>query len=349
MTFAFPRKLLRLGERLKARLVPGAIVLVYHRVAELASDPQLLSVTPRHFQEHLEILRRECRPTSLEAFGDVLRNRKVPERTVVVTMDDGYADNLFAAKPMLESFDIPATVFIAAGYVGSRREFWWDELERVFLQPGKLPDRLSLRVDGVERKYDLGHATSCGSDSKEPHANWNVQSGKDPSEHHRAYRSLMGLLRPLSERTRRDLMDQILAWAGVGSEGRLTHRMLGAAELLRLVDGGLIDVGAHSVSHSVLALLSQEEQRAEILGSKIGLEEIIGSKVKQFAYPYGSRDDYNQKTVALVQGAGFRSACANYPGLVWNDRHRYEWPRMLVRDWDGDEFANRLRRWWRGD
>jgi peptidoglycan/xylan/chitin deacetylase (PgdA/CDA1 family) len=348
MRFSLPKKLLRLGERLKARFIPGAIILLYHRVTDLTVDPQLLAVAPRHFAEHLEILRREYQPVSLGSFVDALETRRFPKRTVIVTLDDGYADNLYEAKPLLERFNVPATVFVTLGSVGSRREFWWDELERVFLHSHHLPDVLSLRVEGVERQYNLGHAASYGSDRLKCHAQWNVESSGEPSERHAVYRSLIELLRGLSPETRCELLDRILVWARANSEGRVTHRTLTAEELLSLVHGGLIKVGAHGVSHSALALLTREEQKAEILGSKIRLEEILGSTVDQFAYPFGSRNDYTQETTAVVQDVGFMAACANYPGLVWSSRNRYEWPRILVRDWDGEEFSQRLRRWSRG-
>lgn len=348
MRFPGQMRLLRFGERLKARFIPGAMILLYHRVTDLPTDPQLLAVTPRHFQEHLEILRRECHLTSLGSFLDRLRNGGFPARTVVVTLDDGYADNLYEAKPLLERFNIPATVFVTANSIGSRREFWWDELERIFLRSRDLPGVLLLRVDGFEHRYDLGTAASCPPDQLKRYAQWNVESSCEPSERHGVYRALIKLLRRLSAATRRDLLDQILRWCRADAEGRPTHRSLTAEELLRLVDGGLVGVGAHGLSHSVLALLTLEEQKADILGSKLKLEGILGSKIDHFAYPFGSPDDYTKVTAALVRDAGFMSACANYPGLVWNTRNRYEWPRMLVRDWDGDEFCRRLRSWWSG-
>lgn len=345
MRFSLPKKVSRLGEWVKARFIPGAIILLYHRVTDLPSDPQLLAVTPRRFAEHLEILRREYQPMSLEAFIEALDNRRFPKRTVIVTMDDGYADNLYQAKPLLERFNVPATVFVTVGSVGSQREFWWDELERVFLHSDNLPEMLSLRVHGLEQHYSLGHAASFGSDRLKRHARWNVESSDQPSERHAVYRSLIELLRGLSPETRRELLDRILVWARAGSEGRASHRTLTADELLCLVHGGLVKVGAHGVSHSALALLTREEQKAEILGSKIRLEQILGSTVDQFAYPFGSRNDYTQETTAVVRDVGFMSACANYPGLVWSSRNRYEWPRILVRDWDGEEFSQRLRKW----
>jgi peptidoglycan/xylan/chitin deacetylase (PgdA/CDA1 family) len=346
MKFAVPKRLLRFGERLKARFIPGAIILLYHRVTDLPLDPQLLAVTPRHFTEHLEILRRECYPTSLGSFVDDLQNGGFRARSIIVTMDDGYADNLYEAKPLLERFSIPATVFVTAGSIGSRREFWWDELERIFLHSRDLPRVLSLRVDRFEHRYDLGAAASYLPDQLKRDAQWNVESGQEPSERHTVYRSLIKLLRPLSAEARSDALNQILDWARAVSDARASHRTLTTEELLRLVDGGLLDVGAHGVSHSVLAELTQEEQKADILGSKTKLEAILGSRIDQFAYPFGSPDDYTRETTALVQDAGFMSACANYPGLVWNGRNRYEWPRILVRDWDGEEFGRRLTRWW---
>jgi peptidoglycan/xylan/chitin deacetylase (PgdA/CDA1 family) len=110
----------------------GALaILLYHRVAELERDPQRLAVTPEHFDEHLRVLGATCTPVAYADVPSLLRTpRRLPERAVAVTFDDGYRDNLHAAKPLLERHGVPATVFVASGYVGSGRAFWWDELER---------------------------------------------------------------------------------------------------------------------------------------------------------------------------------------------------------------------------
>jgi peptidoglycan/xylan/chitin deacetylase (PgdA/CDA1 family) len=110
----------------------GAVaILLYHRVAELESDPQQLAVTPARFEEHLRVLRAACTPVALADVPRLLRARKLPKRPVAVTFDDGYRDNLHEAKPLLERHGVPATVFVASGYVGRGTEFWWDELERL--------------------------------------------------------------------------------------------------------------------------------------------------------------------------------------------------------------------------
>jgi peptidoglycan/xylan/chitin deacetylase (PgdA/CDA1 family) len=70
----------------------------------------------------------------MSAFLDLLESGRLPANAAAVTFDDGYADNLKAAKPRLQRAGAPATVFIATGYVGERREFWWDELARIILE-----------------------------------------------------------------------------------------------------------------------------------------------------------------------------------------------------------------------
>ena len=67
---------------------------------------------------------------------------------MAVTFDDGYLDNILNAKPILEKFEIPATVFVCAGMIGRDGELWWDQLERALLLTKKLPNWLELDVNG---------------------------------------------------------------------------------------------------------------------------------------------------------------------------------------------------------
>jgi hypothetical protein len=83
----------------------------------------------------------------------------------------------------------------------------------------------------------------------------------------------------------------------------------------------------------------------QIVESKTRLQEITGCAVTGFAYPFGGRADYTPKTVGLVREAGFSLACANVPGLVRRRTDPFQLPRVLVRNWDADVFAGRLREW----
>src|SRR5206468_2122855 len=120
----------------------GAIILTYHRIADPDSDPLLLSVSPSCFADHLNVIRKHYRAISLQDLVQRLTRRETLSGLVAVTFDDGYADNLQRAKPMLERYEVPATVFVASDAVGRVTEFPWDELERLLLQPGEVPQTL---------------------------------------------------------------------------------------------------------------------------------------------------------------------------------------------------------------
>src|SRR5829696_3251896 len=170
-------------------------ILLYHRVAELRLDPWFLSVTPRNFAEHLEVLQRYAQPISLERLYQGLLEGGLPERAVAVTFDDGYADNLHDAKPLLARYEVPATVFLATGYIGHEREFWWDELDRILLQPGTLPKALRLSVDGRTHRWELGKAARYGEETARQRR-WGAWGGAFGARR-RLYLSLWELLRPL--------------------------------------------------------------------------------------------------------------------------------------------------------
>jgi peptidoglycan/xylan/chitin deacetylase (PgdA/CDA1 family) len=331
-----------LARRYTNRSYPGPIVLAYHRVADLPSDPQLLSVTPRHFAEQVEVLRKQGHPMRLQDMTLALRDRTALPDGVVVTFDDGYADNLIHAKPVLERYDVPATVFVTTGYVGKERDFWWDELEKLLLQRDALPLMLRLNISGKVHEWNL----SFPSNSHEicEHS-WTVAEDNDPGPRQTTYRALHQLLRPLMEDERRRVLSALREWAGAGAVP-LGHRApLSPAEVIELARGDLVEVGSHSVTHPVFSSLSATAQRMEIERSKSDLEDILGRTVRSFAYPYGAKSDYTEETTAAVQQAGYLCACSNFPGIVDAATDRFQLPRFLVRDWDGDEFSRRLAGW----
>ena len=321
---------------------PQCLVLCYHRVADVATDPSSLCVSRRHFAEHLDCLRRHCHPMSLQGLVEALSAGEVPRRGVVVTFDDGYADNLYNARPLLERYGVPGTVFVITGQIGSEREFWWDDLDRLLLQPGKLPEILRLSANGDEWEWDLGEASRYGEESFRRHQSWTIQEESDPGPRQALYRSLRQLLRGLPHDERRRVIDELVEWAGAGSVGRPTHRALSPDEVVRLDAGELVEIGAHTVTHPVLSALPIGTQRDEIRGSKARLEGILGHPVTAFAYPYGWRTDFTAETVAVVREAGFACACATSACTVRDYGDRFLLPRTVVRDWDGEEFLCRL-------
>ncbi len=341
-------KLYRAAVRFAGRFAPRGLILLYHRVTELPSDPQRLCVTPQHFAEHLDVIRQVGCPTSLRQLTQDLRRRRPPRRGIVLTFDDGYADNLLNGKPLLARLGIPGTVFVASGPLEASQEFWWDELERLLLQPGTLPDVLRLRINGNTWQHGMAAAACYTQEAGHEHRRWNVLEATDPTPRQAAYRSLCQLLRPLPAGKRERVLDDLRQCAAIGPACRPSHRPLAAAEVTQLADGGLIEVGAHSVTHPVLSSLPVAEQRWELQTGKVRLEEILGRPVVSFAYPYGTLPDYTEETVAIVRESGFACACSTVPRAVWKDADVFQLPRIVIRDWDGEEFARRLTGWLHG-
>lgn len=333
------------GRRLQNRLSPGAVILLYHRVGEFDQDPLQLAVSRTHFEEHLQVLSKIYRPSSLQELTVSLKSRRVPQFGAVVTFDDGAADNLHNAKPLLERYNIPATVFVATEYCHGLREFWWDELERLFLVSADLPERLSLSLNGISREWNL---RSTKPFVAAEHRDWNVLAKASPTSRHAVYQDVSAVLRELPVAERFDQIAKLQKWAGLESKPRKTHRALTHDEIRQLAEGGLIEVGAHTVNHPALSTLSPPDQITEIIESKRELESILNRPVTSFAYPYGTKDDYTRESVDAVRQAGFTCACSNYTGVVQPRTDLFELPRFVVRDWDGNEFEQRLRGWFRG-
>lgn len=321
-----------------------AIVLIYHRVAVLDRDPQLLAVAPERFDAHMRHLCQYYDVLPLAELVDCLDRDRLPRRCVAVTFDDGYADNLLTATPILERHSIPATVFVSSGYCESGSEFWWDEVERVVLGPGTLPETLAISVGAAtfERRLD-GKLTRTAEDATAD-AGWNLLL-PDTDTRHGLYRDLCEFIRPLPPADRAEALALVREATSARDETRESHRPLTLDEVARLDFSPMVAVGGHTVHHSVLSVLTRAEQQQEISEDKATLEHVCKRPLREFSYPSGNPDDYTAETIDVAGDSGYQSACAAYPGAVkpWIDR--WSMPRNLVRDWDAETFSANLRGW----
>ncbi len=312
----------------------GPVILLYHRVANPPMDPQCLCVGSERFAEQLRALNSHGRIISMRELVTSIRDQiPLPSDAFVITFDDGYADNVHQALPLLEADDAPATVFVATGDLDVEVEYWWDQLERITLVQKSLPTSLTLRLDEQTFTWTDDSANAAGRENQLDGNQWNVLSAAQPTSRQLLYRELFALLRPLSPVHRQPCMEQLNQWAGVKSVARESHRRMTRDEVAKLARCNLIDIGAHTVNHPVLSALPVDDQIAEICESKQAIEDIIGIKVSSFSYPFGCKRDYTDATVQAVRHAGFSSACANFSGVVNNRTSLFELPRVLVRDW----------------
>lgn len=320
---------------LRSRWGQQVMILGYHRVANVDHDPYSVVVRPSRFAEQMAVLRREAHPISLAKAYEGLQTGNLPQRAVVVTFDDGYTDVLSQARPLLAQYEIPATTFVVAGCLG--QELWWDELARIILSPVALPDRLQLNINGRLHTWSIF----------DPQRERDLLRKQAPTPRYRLLLMLYQALLAQPE-ARLSVMAELHTWSLVGPinyDLSETGNVMSPSQLADLIGDGLVEVGAHTVTHAALASLAAEVQAEEIRQSKSMLEEITRRPVTSFSYPHGSMTTVTQK---LVQEAGYTLACASYNGLARRGSNPFYLPRFWPTDWDGETFARWLRRWLHG-
>jgi peptidoglycan/xylan/chitin deacetylase (PgdA/CDA1 family) len=291
--------------RIALRLVaPGGArarlsILIFHRV--LARPDPLLAGEPsvEAFEGLMRHVAATYRPLPLRAAVRALREGALPSRAVAVTFDDGYADNLVLAAPVLQRLGIPATVFIASGYLDGAT-MWNDRV----IEAVRTTRRQAIDVDAA----GLGKLAL-----------------DTPAARRAAMERVLGALKYLAPALRESLADRILREAGVPAPANL---MLTRASVPKLHRAGL-DVGAHTVTHPILAAIDRDAARREIEDSKRDLEALTGSEVTLFAYPNGKPDrDYGPEHVELVRDAGFEAAVTTGWGAANRACDPWQLPRF---------------------
>ena len=309
----------------QARILGGALILGYHRIEHLTRDEYEVCVTPQHFAEQMEILSKYAHPISLRELVQDLKKGSVQPRSVAVTFDDGYADNLYQAEPILEKYAIPAMIFVCTGYAG--KEFWWDELIRLINASEAELGGLRLDVDGTRFAWDQPR------ESRGPASNVRRMFHQD------LYRFLL----PLGVEEQAYAMEVIRSWAGVSSI-ETKARAMTSDELLQIADSELIEIGAHTRGHQMLPQLSIEQQREEIVSNKRDLERLLNKPVLGFAYPNG---EATEDTKRIVREEGFAFACTSIQDVVRPAQDLHALTRFWQRDVDGEKFLQALHLWMR--
>ncbi len=306
------------SRKLRRHFRPGAIILNYHRIADLPSDPYC--VAPNVFAQHLEYVQRTCRPMHLLDMIDAVQRGSLPERAVVITFDDGFVETLYQAYPLLECAQIPATVFVIAGDIDRPPRSWEHGLEQLLLHSTRLPSRLRLRVRDEEYEWSI----------------------EETEQRQCVHATICQLLRALSVAEQTDVMNDLATWAGLYGNDHPSYCAMTSAELIQLTRNGLVELGAHTVTHPILSTLPATAQEAEIAGSREILEAIIRKPLLTFAYPHGQDTDFTNETAEIVKTTGFCVACTTIPGAVERGADVFRLRRYYVGNWDSGTFKKNL-------
>lgn len=293
------------------------LILCYHRVAEGVEDPFYLCVRPDNFAAHLEEISKAREPSTL---ADVAVPSRRPR--VVVTFDDGYRDNLTNALPIAESKGVPITVFVTSGILGSPMGLWWDRLGTLLRSRPPHVREIDLPVGGRNVRIPLGTS--------------GIRTDLDTVRRHLLPFPVLEIERAL---------DAVSEQWQVGSDPPPDAGTLTAEDLHQLAASDIATIGAHTVDHVRLRDRSAREQLHTICGSKAELEHTIGRTVSHFAYPFGRRSDFDDRTVEAVRSAAFDTACTTIPGTARASTDPYRLPRRLVMDWGRLRFRAQMQRW----
>ncbi|MHB8658214.1 MAG: polysaccharide deacetylase family protein [Solirubrobacteraceae bacterium] len=266
----------------------GTLVLSYHRIGRREQSDLhrgLFSATPELLDRHLGLLRQSCEVLEpRDVAASTLQGRG---RRVLITFDDGYRDLYETARGVLAEHDVRAVMFLCTGLLDGLARAWWDEIahmlrsaELELLPPGPWGERpLALDRAALEQTVDLV-----------TRAYWRLSpEATEPF--------LEALAAATSGRRRPWMANDWITWPM-------------AAELA--CDGHVI--GAHTITHPLLARLPVLAQEAEIAGSVSRLGERLGVWPKLFAYPVGTRDSFDPSTLQATRTAGIELAFSNYGG-----------------------------------
>ena len=268
----------------------GLLVLNYHRIGDgeiTPFDADNFSATEEDFDAHMAFLGRHFEVISLD---DLPQARRDPRgRYVMVTFDDGYRDNYTLAFPIMRRYRLPATFFIATGFLDEPQLAWWD--------------RIAWQVRGCE----LRHL---------PASEWwgGPFPLTDPASRELATRAVLTDFKRTPGAYTGHFLAALTAAAGLeppdelGAQSWMTWNHI---RELRLAGMG---IGGHTHTHPVLGQLSAAEQMEEIKRCKERLLDGAGVRTRAFAYPVGTAGTFTTMTRAILIANGFDLAFSFYGG-----------------------------------
>ena len=291
-------------------------VLIFHRVTAEADPLFPDDVDARRFDKICAWLKRWFHVLPLDEAVQRLRSKTLPARAAAITFDDGYRDNREVALPILQRHDLCATFFIATGFLDGG--CMWNDIviESVRRTSESVIDLRPLGIPGLAL-LDVG-------DMQQKRAAIDV-----------VLRSLKYL--PLDQRLNAAL--RMTALLGI----RVPMHNMMTSEQVRALRAAGMQIGAHTVLHPILAGLSDDAARAEMLQSKQRLEHILGERVTLFAYPNGRPEqDFTERSVEIAREIGFSAAVSTAKGVAHAGTDPLRIPRFTPWDRSRLRFGARL-------
>jgi peptidoglycan/xylan/chitin deacetylase (PgdA/CDA1 family) len=288
-------------------------IFIYHRV--LAQLDLLFPdiVDAKRFAEQIEWISRCFQVMPLAAAVEALYSGRLPQRAACITFDDGYADNAEIALPILQRYGVPATFFVASGFLDGGR--MWNDSVIEALRAARL-DRIDLSDIGL-----------------------GLHTLSSPTARRLAIDRVLAALKYLPEPERSARVAELSSRLAVA----LPQDLMMSTEQVRGLHAAGMEIGGHTCHHPILAKLDEAHACREIADGKERLEEILGAPLRLFAYPNGKPGrDYTSEHVAMVRRLGFRAAVSTAWGVATPECDPYQLPRFSPWDRNLAKFGLRV-------
>ena len=296
---------------------PRLSILIFHRVHARGD-----SIFPREpdaarFERLMRFVGRCFSTMTLGEAVTLLAQGNLPPRALVITFDDGYADNADVALPNLLRYGLTATFFVSTGFLDGGR-MWNDSVIECL--------RACRRSEIDLEAFGLGRCLLGGD-----------------VERRQTLELLLPRIKYLSLVDREEAVARLQRLCGVSD---LPDRLMMRSEQLRILHRAGMEIGAHTVHHPILTTLTPSEAEYEIAEGRKQLQTIVDAPVDMFAYPNGKPGrDYDHGHVSLVSRLGFRAAVSTAPGVGQLGNDLFQLPRFTpwnhsLATWAGQLLSN---------
>lgn len=288
-------------------------ILIFHRVLP-QTDPLFPGeATIETFDVQMGMLKSVFNVLPLPEAVARLKTDTLPARAAAITFDDGYADNVTHALPILQKHGLHATFFIATSYLNGGRMFNDTVIESVRRSPHPRLDLSELGLGAYDLGSDAAKAAAIGK--------------------------LLPQVKYLPLDEREDTVARLAERAGVD---RLPEDLMMTTAQLKQLHAAGMEIGGHTHRHPILARLNRDEAHAEIQAGKTRLEDMLGDRVRLFAYPNGKPGvDYLPEQAEIVRELGFDAAVSTQRGASTAKGDVYQLARFTP--WDTNPTAYALR------
>ena len=289
-------------------------VLIYHHVLEQNNLFDNVSVDKSCFRWQMRLIKLIFNVITLDQAVDFLHHGKVPKRAIVITFDDGYADNLTQALPILEEYQLPCTFFIAGSAIKSGH-LWNDDV--FYAVEHTTRSSLDLTV------FELGQLPTTTTDEKRSTANTIVEKFKYQAP-----------------TTQEDWLQKLLVLTETtkGKRALLTEQ-----ELSLLSNAPGVTIGCHTMTHPMFSYISADAAKRDVVECRDYLAQLLQRPIEHFAYPYGEYGKhFHAEHVNAIASLGFKSAVTTDWGAVEQESSFYLIKRFTPWDKKPIKFFIRL-------